>query len=111
MLNKICVTLNEGDLGIFGSHFREIGATIEHAEVQVKLNELAEKVGGWRSMSDANFHVFLDRYMNGNFILKYALDDHEVFQEELKRRVDEDIIYTVQRPKRESLLKRLSGRS
>ena len=83
------------------------GLTIEHAEVQVKLNELAEKVGGWRSMSDAYFQVFVDRYMNGNFLLKYTLDDHEVFQQELKRRVDEDIIDTVPPPKRERLLKRL----
>jgi hypothetical protein len=51
-------------------------------------------------MSDANFNVFVDRYVNGDFVLKYVLADHEVFQEELKRRVENDIMDIVNPPKR-----------
>ena len=51
-------------------------------------------------MSDANFDVFVDRYKNGDFVLKYALEDHTHFQEELKRRVKKDIMDTVNPPKR-----------
>ena len=51
-------------------------------------------------MSDANFDVFVDRYMSGDFVLKYALEDHRDFQEELKRRVKKDTMDTVNPPKR-----------
>ena len=51
-------------------------------------------------MSDANFNVFVDRYMNGDFVLKYALEDHRDFQEELKRREKKDIMDNVKPPNR-----------
>jgi hypothetical protein len=57
-------------------------------------------------MSDANFSMFMDRYMNGDFVLRYALEDHRDFQEELKWREKKDIMDCVKPPKRAATFSR-----